>query len=113
MDNIEIYGSARTPNCPQNYIQNRKPQFGQNTGTLIGSNHKKEIDKMECCLEEVKRRKALERDAMMKLEKIKKNKGISFKTKKRIAEALVFPVVTYECENWIFRKLNKKNNWSI
>ncbi|UYV62069.1 hypothetical protein LAZ67_1007718 [Cordylochernes scorpioides] len=47
---------------------------------------------------------ALGRDAMMKLDKIIKYKGISFKTKKIIAEALVLPVATYECENWALRK---------
>ncbi|UYV79298.1 hypothetical protein LAZ67_17001986 [Cordylochernes scorpioides] len=51
---------------------------------------------------------ALGRDAMMKLDKIMKDKDISLKTKKRNVEALVFPVVTYGCENWTLRKDERK-----
>ncbi|UYV77633.1 hypothetical protein LAZ67_15001778 [Cordylochernes scorpioides] len=56
------------------------------------------------CLDEVKRRIALGRHSMMKLDKIMEDKGISFKKKKRIVEALVFPLVTYGCEGWTRRK---------
>ncbi|UYV77635.1 hypothetical protein LAZ67_15001780 [Cordylochernes scorpioides] len=51
-----------------------------------------------------KKRIALGRHSMMKLDKIMEDKGISFKKKKRIVEALVFPLVTYGCEGRTRRK---------
>ncbi|UYV61053.1 PMCA [Cordylochernes scorpioides] len=58
---------------------------------------------------EVKRRTALGRDnKIMRLDKIMKDRGISFKTKKRIVETLVFLVVTYGCESWALRKEERK-----
>ncbi|UYV82104.1 hypothetical protein LAZ67_21000835 [Cordylochernes scorpioides] len=42
------------------------------------------------------------------LEEVKK--GISFKMKKRLVEAFIFLVITYEWENWTLRKKGKKNN---
>ncbi|UYV60817.1 hypothetical protein LAZ67_1002424 [Cordylochernes scorpioides] len=41
---------------------------------------------------------------MMKFDKIMKDEGISFKTKKRIVETLVFPVVTYKCDAGLSEK---------
>ncbi|UYV77550.1 UBN1 [Cordylochernes scorpioides] len=67
-----------------------------------------QIDNMRGYIEEIKIRIALGRDAMMELDKIMKDKGISLKTKKIIVEALVFPVVTYGCESWTFRKEERK-----
>ncbi|UYV78304.1 OACYL [Cordylochernes scorpioides] len=42
------------------------------------------------------------------IDRIMKDEEISFKTKKRIVETLVFLVVTYEYENWTLRKEYRK-----
>ncbi|UYV83487.1 hypothetical protein LAZ67_23001177 [Cordylochernes scorpioides] len=70
------------------------------------------IDKMGCYLEELKRI-MLGMNAMMKLYNIMNDNGISLKTKKKIVEALEFPVslrkeegkIIEALEMWTWRKL--------
>ena len=54
---------------------------------------------------EIKRRKA-----MTNLDSILKRRDITLPTKVHLVKAMVFPVVTYGCENWtIKKKLSTKN----
>ena len=48
------------------------------------------------CSHEIKRRKA-----MTNLDNILKSRDITLPTKVHLVKAMVFPVVTYGCENWI------------
>ncbi|CAF2089884.1 unnamed protein product [Rotaria magnacalcarata] len=60
------------------------------------------------CSNEIKRRLLLGRKAMMNLEKILKCRDITLSTKVRIANAMVFPVVTYGCESWTIKKADRR-----
>ena len=46
----------------------------------------------------------LERKVMTNLDSILKSRDITLTTKVRLVKALVFPVVTCECENWTVKK---------
>ena len=46
----------------------------------------------------------LGRKAMINLGRILKSRGITSPTKVRLVKAMVFPVVTYECESWTVKK---------
>ena len=41
---------------------------------------------------------------MTKLDSILKSRDITLLTKVHLIKAMVFPVVTYECENWTIKK---------
>ena len=58
------------------------------------------------CDHEIKRCLLLGRKAMTKLDSILKSRGITSLTKLRIVKAMVFPVVTYQCESWNIRRLS-------
>ena len=59
------------------------------------------------CSHEIKRCLLLERKVMTNLDSILKRKDITLPTKVGLLKAMVFPVVTYGCENWtIKRKLS-------
>ena len=45
---------------------------------------------------------------MTNLDSILKSRDITLLTKICIVKAMVFPVVMYECESWILRKLSTK-----
>ena len=45
---------------------------------------------------------------MAKLDSILKSKDITLPTKVHIGEAIVFPVVTYSCENWTINKAESR-----
>ena len=51
------------------------------------------------CSHEIKRRLLLGRKVMTKLDGIFKSRDITLPTKVRLVKAMVFPVVTYECES--------------
>ena len=51
------------------------------------------------CSHEIKRRKA-----MTNLDNILKSRDITLPTKVHLVKAMVFPVVTYGCENWTIKK---------
>ena len=53
---------------------------------------------------EIKRCLLLERKVMTNLDSILKSRDITFLTKVHIVKAMVFPVVTYGCENWTIKK---------
>ena len=56
------------------------------------------------CSHEIKRRLLLGRKAMTNLDSVLKNRDITLLRKFHIVKAMVFPVVTYECESWTIRK---------
>ena len=56
------------------------------------------------CSHEIKRRLLLGRNVMTSLDNILKSRDITLSTKVRLVKAMVFPVVTYECESWTIKK---------
>ena len=56
------------------------------------------------CSHEIKTRLLLGRKVMTKLDSICKSRDITLPTKVRLVKAMVFPVVTYGCENWTVKK---------
>ena len=52
----------------------------------------------------------LERKVMTNLDSIFKSKGITLSTKVHLVKAMVFPVVTYGCDNWTVKKAE---HWRI
>ena len=56
------------------------------------------------CSHEIKRHLLLGRKAMTNLDSILKSRDITLPTKVHLAKAMVFPVVTYECESWTIKK---------
>ena len=61
------------------------------------------------CSHEIKRCLLLGRKAMTNLDSILKNRDITLPTKVRLVKAMVFPVVTYGCENWTIKKAECQN----
>ena len=53
---------------------------------------------------EIKRRLLLGRKVMTNLDSILKSRDIILPTKVHLVKAMVFPVVTYGCENWTIKK---------
>ena len=53
------------------------------------------------CSHEIKRHSL---EVMTSLDRILKSKDITLSTKVRVVTAMVFPEVTYGCENWIMKK---------
>ena len=56
------------------------------------------------CSHEIKRRLLLGRKVMTNLDSILKSRDITLPKKVRLVKAMVFPVVTYECESWTIKK---------
>ena len=56
------------------------------------------------CSHEIKRRLILGRKAMTNLDSIVKSRDNTLPTKVHLVKAMVFPVVTYECEKWTIKK---------
>ena len=56
------------------------------------------------CSHEIKRCLLLGRKAMANLDSIFKSRDTTLPTKFRLVKAMVFLVVTYECESWITKK---------
>ena len=56
------------------------------------------------CSHEIERCLVLGKKAMANLNSILKSRDITLQTKVRMVKAMVFPVVTYRCENWTIRK---------
>ena len=56
------------------------------------------------CSHEIKRRLLLGRKVMTNLHSILKSRDITLPTEVRLFKAMVFPVVTYECESWTTKK---------
>ena len=56
------------------------------------------------CSHEIKRRLLLGRKVMTNLDSILKSRHITLPTKVHLVKAMVFPLVTYGCENWTVKK---------
>ena len=69
---------------------------------------KKKISKDGNCNHEIKRHLLLGRKVMTNLDSILKSREITFPTKVHIVQAMVFPVVMYECESWAIKKTERK-----
>ena len=59
------------------------------------------------CSHEIKRRLLLGRKVMTNLDSILKSRDITLPTKVHLVKAVVFPVVTYECEIWTIKKTER------
>jgi hypothetical protein len=57
---------------------------------------------------EINRRISSGRLAMIKLEKIMKDRDMMATTKSKIVETMIFPIVTYGSESWTLRKKERK-----
>ena len=57
---------------------------------------------------EIKRRLLLGRKAMINLDSIFKSRDITLPAKVHLFKAMVFPVVTYECESWTIKKAKRR-----
>ena len=53
---------------------------------------------------EIKRCLILARKAITNLDNILKSRDITLPTKVHLVKAMIFPVVTYGCENWTIKK---------
>ena len=60
------------------------------------------------CSHEIKRHLLLGRKAMTNLDSIFKSRDITLSTKVHLVKAMVFPVVTYGCENWTIKKAERR-----
>ena len=56
------------------------------------------------CSHEIKRHLLLQRKVMSTLDGILKSRDIILPTKVRLVQAMVFPVVMYECETWTIKR---------
>ena len=56
------------------------------------------------CSYEIRGQLLLGREAMTNLDSVLKSRDITLPTKVRIVKAMVFPVVTYDCESWTVKK---------
>ena len=59
------------------------------------------------CSTELRRRMAMAKSAMVGLNKIWTDRGITKATKKRLVSALIFPIATYGCESWTLTKADQ------
>ena len=59
------------------------------------------------CSHEIKKHLLLGRKVMTNLDRILKSRDITLPTKVRLVKAMVFPVVTYGCENWTVKKAER------
>ena len=60
------------------------------------------------CAVEIRRRLAMAKSAMVGLNKIWADRGITKATKTRLVSALIFPIATYGCETWSLTKSDQR-----
>ena len=60
------------------------------------------------CSHEIKRHLHLGRKVMTNLDSILQSRDITLPTKVHLVKAMVFPVVTYECESWTVKKAERR-----
>ena len=56
------------------------------------------------CSHEIRRRLLLSKKTMTNLDSVLKNRDITLSTKIHIVKAMIFPVITYNCESWTKKK---------
>ena len=59
------------------------------------------------CSHEIKRRLLLGRKLITNLDSVFRSRDITLSTKVHLVKAMVFPVVTYGCENWTVKKAER------
>ena len=59
------------------------------------------------CNHEIKRRLLLGRKVMTKLDSVFKSRDITLPTKVHLVNAMVFPVVMYECKSWTVKRAER------
>ena len=59
------------------------------------------------CSHQIKRHLLLGRKVMTNLDSVFKSRDITLLTKVHIVKVMVFPVVTYGCENWTIKKAER------
>ena len=72
--------------------------------TFLGSKISADGD----CSHEIKRHLLLGRKAMTNLDSILKSRDMTLPTMVHVVKAIVFPVVTYECESWTIQKAERR-----
>ena len=82
-------------------MANRKGKSGSSNSFILGGS---KITVDGDCSREIKKYLLFERKAMTNLASVLKSKHITWPTKVLIVKAMVFPVVTYECESWTIKK---------
>ena len=60
------------------------------------------------CSHEIRRQLLLGRKATTNLDSVPKSRDVTLTTKVRIVKAVVFPVLTYSCENWTVIKAERQ-----
>ena len=60
------------------------------------------------CSHEIKRGLLLGRKVMTNLDSMFKSRDVTLPTKVHLVKAMVFPVVTYECESWTVKKAERQ-----
>ena len=60
------------------------------------------------CSHKIKRCLLLGRKAMTKLDSTLKSRDFTLPTKVRLVKAMAFPVVTYGCESWTTKKVERR-----
>ena len=60
------------------------------------------------CSHDIRRQLLLGRKAMTNLDSVLKSRDITLPTKGHIVKTVVFPVVTYNCENWTVKKAERQ-----
>ena len=81
-------------------MENRRGKVEAVTNFIFGGS---KITADNDCSHEIKRHLILRRKAMTNLERILKSRDITLPTMMCIVKAMVFPVVTYECESWTIK----------
>ena len=60
------------------------------------------------CSHEIRRRLLLDRKAVPNLDSVLTSRDITLLTEVHIIKALVFPVVTYDCDSWTIKKAERQ-----
>ena len=84
-------------------MANRWGKSGNSDSIFLGS----KITADGECSHEIQRYLLLRRKAMTKLDSILKTRDITLPIKVRLVKAMVFPVVTYGCESWTIKKVER------
>ena len=79
---------------------------GQGSLACCSPRDRKDLDTTES--HEIKRRLLLGRKVMTNLDSIFKSRDITLPTKVHLVNAMVFPVVMYECESWTIKKAERQ-----
>ena len=87
------------------FMANRWGKNGNNDSLYFGGS---KITEDGDYSHEIKRCFLLGRKAMTNLDSILKSRDITLSTKVHLVKAMVFPVVTYGCESWTIKKVERR-----